>query len=260
MTKTAVNAKPYDDALLSSHELDAAPRIGDGQRGLYIRTKIKLQNLTKIEIARHVAKMYVSDLDAVLLDAGSTAELIAEELFSQRKFLTVMTNNMGAYAAYTRAMTPTDEKRTQQVIRYENDLILPGGRYDATYEALFGDETLKAIQNFSPNITIIGASGLRFNEGIYSHGVEDVRVKKLLWAIPADTRLIAIDSSKFGKRDAFSFGKKVDELCVGTRKAVVVTNRPPNDATSEEHREYDETIKQMKKANIFVDELDIPEV
>lgn len=238
-------------------------RLSEGvqQRGLYILTKMKLQSPIKIEIAKHVAKTYVKDLDAVLLDAGSTAELIAEELFTQRKFLTVMTNNMGAYAAYTRAMTPIEDSKsyslTQQLARNENDLVLPGGRYDATYEALFGDETLKAIQNFSPNVTIIGASGLRFNEGIYSHGVEDVRVKRLLWTIPTDIRLIAIDSSKIGKRDAFSFGNTVSELGEGARKAVIVTNAPSKSAASEELKEFDEMVKQMKIAKIIVDILDI---
>ncbi len=248
----------------SSTNPELSSRLTDGaqQRGFYILTKMKLESPVKLEIAKHVVKKYIKDLDAVLLDAGSTAELIAEELFSLRKFLTVMTNNMGAYAAYTRAMAPSGDSQAggteRQIARYENDLVLPGGRYDATYEALFGDETLKAIQSFSPNVTIIGASGLRFSEGIYSHGVEDVRVKRLLWTIPTEIRLIAIDSSKIGKRDAFSFGNTVAELREGARKAVVVTNSPPKDAPSYEQREFDETVKQMRKAKLVVDILDLP--
>lgn len=239
-----------------------ASRLGDGfqQRGPYILKKMKLQSPVKLEIAKHVAANYVEDLDAVLLDAGSTAEFIAEELFSQRQFLTVMTNNMGAYAAYTRALTTIARERVdaggQQVTRYENDLVLPGGRYDSTYEALFGDETLTAIQSFSPNVTIIGASGLRFNEGIYSHGVEDVRVKRLLWTTPTETRLIAIDSSKIGKRDAFSFGNTVAELRERAKKAVVVTNALSEEVSSDELREFDETVKQMRDVGITVDILE----
>ncbi len=56
-----------------------------------------------------VAKPYIKDFDAVLLDAGSTADMIAEEMFARCQFLSVLTNNMGAYAAYTRARTRRGE-------------------------------------------------------------------------------------------------------------------------------------------------------
>jgi len=57
--------------------------------------------------------------------------------------------------------------------------LLPGGRYDANYEALFGDRTIETIKIFIPNITIICVSGLRFKEGGFCHGSEEVRVKHL---------------------------------------------------------------------------------
>jgi len=44
-------------------------------RGLYIRTKMLGQFDAKRIIAEHVATEYVRDFDAVLLDAGSTAEM-----------------------------------------------------------------------------------------------------------------------------------------------------------------------------------------
>lgn len=240
---------------------------GITRRGRYILTKMIQQGASKVAIAKHVAKQYVEDFDAVLLDAGSTAELIAEELFIQRKYLSVMTNNMGAYAAYTRAITMPQNKRAAALhqaapragLLHENELLLPGGRYDATYEASFGDRTIEAIQTFTPNVTIIGVSGLLFEKGVFCHGSEEVRVKHLLWTIPTDTRLIAVDWSKIGRRDAHAFGHSVDELKLGARKAVVVTNKPPRNAPSDERKEFDQQVRLMQEAMIIVDVLDVPE-
>lgn len=239
---------------------------GITQRGPYIQTKVIQQSASKLAIARHVAEQYVRDFDAVLLDAGSTAELIAEELFIQRKYLAVMTNNMGAYAAYTRAITSPKGERAASPENtgrsgplYENELLLPGGRYDPTYEALFGDRTIEAIRTFSPNVTVIGVSGLLFDKGIFCHGAEEVRVKKLLLTIPADTRVIAADWTKIGKRDAHAFGDSVEQLKLGVKRAVVVTNKPPRNASSDERKEFDEQIRRMEESRIIADVLDVPE-
>jgi len=232
-------------------------------RSVYIKTKMKQQTPAKIVIAKHIAEKYVKDFDAVLLDAGSTAELIAEELFIQRKYLSVMTNNMGAFASYTRAIAPPEKgdspSSTASGYLNENELLLPGGRYDATYEALFGDATIDAMQKFTPNVTIIGVSGLIFNEGVFCHGSEEVRIKRLIWTQPTDIRVIAADCTKIGKRDAYAFVPRVDELSIGARKAVVVTNNPLRSTPSSERKEFDEQVKKIKDAGIIVDILNVPE-
>lgn len=148
---------------------------------------------------------------------------------------------------------------TVRLFRPQFPLLLPGGRYDATYEASFGDRTIEAIQKFTPNVTIIGVSGLLFEKGVFCHGAEEVRVKQLLWTIPTDTRLIAVDWSKIGRRDAHAFGHSVEELKLGARKAVVVTNKPPRNAPSDERKEFDQQVRLMQEAMINVDVLDVPE-
>ena len=47
-------------------------------RGQYITRKMREQSKAKRSIAEQVAAEYIKDFDAVLLDAGSTSELIAE--------------------------------------------------------------------------------------------------------------------------------------------------------------------------------------
>ena len=224
-------------------------------RGQYIKSKISQQNIPKKQIAKYIVSKFVKDFDAVLLDAGSTAEFISKELFTQRKFLTVMTNNMGAYASYTQAIGSREKSHSGLVagLLNENELLLTGGRFDITYEALFGDATLKAIQGFTPNVTIIGVSGLRFNDGIYCHGSEEVRVKRLLWTIPTDTRIIASDWTKIGRRDAYAFGPQVSQLKNGARMAVIVTSKPPREADSELRKEFDEQVQLIKESNIRIE-------
>jgi len=225
------------------------------ERGPYINAKKDQQNESKEKIAAYIAANLVKDFDAVLLDAGSTAEVIARQLFTNRKFLTVLTNNMGAYVSYTEAVAAREEKGglPQQLVAgllNENELILTGGRFDVTYEALFGDATLQAIERFSPNVTIIGVSGLLFNGGVFCHGSEEVRLKKMLWTVHTDTRVIASDWTKIGKRDAFAFGPQVAELKHGASRAVVVTNQPPRDATAGLRKRFDEEVRLIKGNDI----------
>jgi DeoR/GlpR family transcriptional regulator of sugar metabolism len=232
-------------------------------RGAYIQMKLSAHDEVKRVIAKHVATEYVHDFDSVLLDAGSSAEFIAEAMFSNRRYLSVLTNNMGAYAAYTRAIAQTGESLLTDAggmkpgirgLLSENELLLPGGRYDPTYEALFGKPAVDAIKKFSPNITIIGVSGLRWGaeEGVFCHGSEEVELKELLLKIGTDTRLIATDWTKIGKRDAHSFGL-LEKLAVNARRGVVVTVSPPRTADAEVRREFDEQVKKMQDAQIDVD-------
>lgn len=242
----------------NSEVVDLVFKTDDAQhsmeRGPYIKAKKDQQNSSKDKIAQYIASRLVKDFDAVLLDAGSTAEVIAQKLFTLRKFLTVMTNNMGAYVSYTQAVAAR-EKGTSSLVAgllNENELILTGGRFDVTYEGLFGDATLKAIEGFSPNVTIIGVSGLLFNGGVFCHGSEEVRLKRMLWTIQTDTRVIASDWTKIGKRDAFAFGPNVSELKVGAGRAILVTSQPPRDADEKLRRQFDDEIQLIKNHGIQI--------
>ena len=219
-------------------------------RGLYITIKIGEGLSAKRKIAQYVVEHYVHDFDAVLLDAGSTAEIIAEEMFEKRKFLSVLTNNMGAYAAYTRA----GEADKKNPVNQGNELLISGGRYVDVYESLLGDEATPSIEAFTPNIIILGTSGLRWDEGIFCHGSEESTVKHLLWTKPTDIRLIATDWTKIGKRDARTFGKLPD-FKMNTKKAVIVTNVPPRELYNEDPKraeEFDVELNRLEKAGIIV--------
>jgi DeoR/GlpR family transcriptional regulator of sugar metabolism len=243
-------------------------------RGQYITRKMREQSKAKRSIAEQVAAEYIKDFDAVLLDAGSTSELIAEEMFARHQFLSVLTNNMGAYAAYTRARNRRAEfssvdsdgekriedsdagkpKSDESSPNRGNELLISGGRYVDIYESLLGEGAINSIADFTPNVIIIGTSGLRCEEGIFCHGAEESAVKTLLLTKPTDIRLVATDWSKIGKRDAHPFGR-VEQLSVNAKLAVVVTCEPPPsafDSDPERVQEFENQIRKMEQHNILV--------
>jgi hypothetical protein len=86
-------------------------------------------------------------------------------------------------------------------------------------------------------------------------------MKKLLWTKPTDTRLVATDWTKIGKRDAHTFAP-IDQLGVNAKQAVVVTCEPPRsvyDADPERAKEFENQIKKMEKYNIKVVQVKVPE-
>lgn len=211
-------------------------------------------------IAAHIADHHVKDFDAVLLDAGSTAEMIAEELFARRQFLSLLTNNMGAYAAYTRAREISDEYASDVPPNHGNELLVTGGRYVDTYESLLGEGALTSIRDFHPNVVIIGTSGLRCEEGVFCHGSEEAAVKKLLWQKPTDIRVVATDWTKVGKRDAHSFCP-VEHLSVNANIAVIVTCEPPREAYEREPmrvKEFENQLKKMEQHGIRIEKVVVP--
>lgn len=249
---------------MSSKKQEAVqPETGERllPRGLYIQTKMQGETEAKRMIAEHVASQYIKDFDAVLLDAGSTCEMIAEKMFVIRKFLSVLTNNMGAYAAYTRArqVKPGISGEMEDTSNRGNELLITGGRYVDIYESLLGDGAIASITSFTPNVIIIGTSGLRCEEGIFCHGSEEASMKRLLWEKPTDIRLIATDWTKIGKRDTFAF-MKIEELGVNAKQAVVVTCKPPRevyDVEPERAKEFENQIRKMEKYNIVVVQVEV---
>ena len=252
---------------MKKDELNAPQKIEQGEiilrRGPYATAKSHEEYKIKKAIAEHVVREYVSNFDSVLLDAGSTAEIIAEEMFKKRKFLSVLTNNMGAYAAYISAgMTIKFENDKKNPPNLGNELLISGGRYVDIYESLLGKGALSSMEAFTPNVIIIGTSGLKSQEGIFCHGSEEVAVKELLWTKPVDIRLIATDWRKIGKRDASAFGRSPD-FCLNAKKVVVVTNEPPREIYTKDPKwmkDFDKELHDLEERGIQVDRIKVDPV
>ncbi len=64
-------------------------------------------------------------------------------------------------------------------------------------------------------------------------------------------RIIICDWSKIGKPDSFLFGE-TKYLLSGVRgKAVIVTTKPPKDASNEDKNTYKQTFKNLKKMELL---------
>ena len=85
-------------------------------------------------------------------------------------------------------------------------------------------------------------------------------MKKLLWEKPTDTRLVATDWTKIGKRDAHTFAP-IEQLRVNAKRAVVVTCKPPREVYEQDRErveEFENQIRKMEKYNIEVIQVDAP--
>ena len=81
------------------------------------------------------------------------------------------------------------------------------------------------------------------------------RPKERLWKKPTETRLIATDWRKIGKRDASGFGR-VSDLLLNAKRAVIVTNLPPRQLyqdNPDRMKEFDSEIDNLRKLGITVD-------
>jgi len=216
----------------------------------YINRKTRQAYDEKKRIAAHIVDNYINDFDSVMLDAGSTIELIAEEMFKKKKYLSVLTNSMAVYAAYYEAYGKNP--------LMGNKLHITGGNYVDEYESLLGEGAKKSVNDFCFNVVIIGTSGLsgvRVDGGIFCHGADEKPVKETLLRKPTETRLIVANWEKFGKSDTCSFGVIEQIKGGGVANAVIVTSKPPDNINNTQRGTYEKEVFEMKDLGIQVIEV-----
>ena len=182
----------------------------------YINRKQEIQKREKFRLANYLVNNYIDDLFSVAIDAGSTQQLIIEQMMDTKRFLSILTNNMTAFR----------QNSTLKVDVSANEFILSGGKYVALFDALLGNETVNSFDLFHPNVAIIGVSGLIASDGFYCHGNDEVNVKKLLFQKKAAKILIPADYSKLGRSDSYGFGKTSEFQNRSGSECIVVTTAP----------------------------------
>ena len=164
----------------------------------------KKKNVTgKQRIAELVVKL-VQDGDHVILDASTTAVFIAKAL-RQKKRLTVITNSL--------------EIMIELSDIPDWNIISTGGSLKEGYLALFGPRAVEGLSAFHAEKAIFSCKGFDMEQGI-TEGDEQFSQSKQVMMKSADTRILAVDSSKFD-RVAFSRVCSLQEL------DVVVTDQKP---------------------------------
>lgn len=219
----------------------------------YLRARTRENRDAKRAIAVKIAETFVRDNDSVILDAGSTAEMIADELFCRRSHLSVLTHNMRVYVSHIRALSASSDPAESG----ENQLLITGGRYDHTYEALLGPYADASIESHGTRVIIIGVSGLRSEDGAYCRGAYELSMKRLFWGKPTDRRIIATDWSKLGSRDVLAFGK-LEQMHFAADEAILVTNEPPASASPDARKVFEREVAAIESQNVQVVRVDVP--
>ena len=146
----------------------------------------------KRRIARHVASM-IDDGASLFLDIGSTAAFIADALRDHRRLL-VVTNSVRI--AWKLSM------------RNENRVFMAGGELRASDGGVFGAGAMAFADNFSTDFAILSVAGVDAERGFTLFDLEEAHFWRRI-SSRADERIVAADSSKFGREAPISAGDPV---------------------------------------------------
>lgn len=155
-------------------------------QGILQRQKINVE--AKERIAQEAASLVGND-DTVMIEAGTTAALIARHL-TNRRGVQVVTNSTLVFA----------NARQNPAL----NIILTGGVYRPESESLVGPLAERAIADFNTRIAFLGTDGFSPERGLTTRFVEGAQVSTLMRDRAEETWLVA-DSSKFGQAGFVTF-------------------------------------------------------
>ncbi|MGO2112814.1 MAG: DeoR/GlpR family DNA-binding transcription regulator [Pseudoclavibacter sp.] len=145
---------------------------------------------------------------SVLLDAGSTAAVIAERLAGlptrSVERLTVICNSFQVVRRL--AVNPAI------------NIVILGGRLRGITGAAVGPMTLDQLSTLRPDVAIVGANGISAEFGCSTPDPDEAAVKRAMIA-GASRRIIAADSTKFGEATFVRFAALDDLDALATEAA-----------------------------------------
>ena len=136
----------------------------------------------KAAIARAAASL-VNDGEAVVIDAGSTTELMVPHLLTRRQLTVITTSLRLAW-----------DLRGQPNI----ELIVAGGHVQQRAGSLVGLLAEQALAQLYVDTAFVGARGLTPQEGLTNPVLDEVPVKRLMLKI-AKRSVALVDSAKWGR-------------------------------------------------------------
>ena len=202
----------------------------------------------KISVAKTIVDNYLNEGDSIILDAGTSlypiAEIIAQKATSRpgHTHFTIMTHNYRAFDILVKTV-PRDANL---------NIVLAGGRYDQDLNALFGNQTVNAYDDFFPRVVLIGVSGLVAEIGLFCHGnTEELAVKKAIFGKRARDRIIVCDYTKIGSLDGFRFGE-AQSFRANVNSCILVTDVPPQDSSLEVRERFEKQVQSLEKHGVTV--------
>lgn len=137
----------------------------------------------------------VEDGETVIVEAGSTCALFAEELAKRKKDITIITNSI-------------------HIANFIEDfpnvsIVLLGGNYQKKWQAVVGPMTKACIKDFSVDKIFVGVDGYSRNNGFM--GDDLIRLDTLKTMMEAAEHIYVLtESEKFTKSGTVSFLKIKD--------------------------------------------------
>ncbi len=219
----------------------------------YFHARDQERKKEKQAVARCIVENYLNEGDSILLDAGSSlypiAQIMAQKAQTEpgKTHFTIMTHNYRAF-----------EVLVKGVRREANlNIVLAGGRYDQDLNALFGNQTVTAYEDFFPRVVLLGISGFVAEIGLFCHGnTEELTVKKSIFGKRARDRIIVADHTKIGLLDGFRFGES-QGLKANVNRCVVVTGQPASDSPLEIRERFLQQTQFLRNHGVEVKEVQI---
>lgn len=143
----------------------------------------------------------VEDKETIIIEAGSTCALFAEELAKEKKDITIITNSMHI---------------ANFVKDFSNiNIVLLGGNYQKKWQALVGPMTKACVKEFVVDKIFIGIDGYSRQQGFTGNDLIRLDTLKAMMESAKKTIVLA-ESEKFTKNGTVSFLKPEEVSCIIT--------------------------------------------
>jgi len=142
----------------------------------------------KRDIARYAVEHLIRPGMTIVLDAGTTCAVLAQEIAKKRLKLRVITNSFHAALALTPALDAVE-------------LYLIGGMYNPVSGSLYDEFQLEVIRQLRADIFFMGTDGVSISDGFTImglSGLSECTIKRGILDLARKTYVVA-DHSKFGR-------------------------------------------------------------
>jgi len=166
----------------------------------------KKANVPSKQYIAEIISSMIEDGDHIMLDASSTAVYVAKHL-KHKKNITLITNSIEILLELS------------DVVGWK--ILSTGGALKEGALSLVGYQAEKMINTFHVDKAIISCKGIDIEKGITDSNEMDAHIKKLLLN-SANTKILAVDNSKFDKISFTKIGDLVD-------LDIIVTDSEPDE-------------------------------
>ena len=143
----------------------------------------RIKNIDKKRIIAQKAAQIVKSGDTIILNCGSTVELMLDYL-----------DRSGGINVITLSLNIANKAASMPFV----NLYLPGGKFRNFSGMFYGDISAETIQKLSANKIFMGAMCVCLDHGVTHPMMEEISALKSLIEISQEKYLVA-DSSKYGK-------------------------------------------------------------